>query len=103
MIFEKSIKSKKICLKVKKTIGNVQILVNNAGIVTGKKFLDSTDIEIERTFKVNTLAHFWVKQKFIIKFKNRIYVFLPKFILKAWQSFYSINDSKKSWPFGNNS
>ena len=55
--------------KVKKSIGDVQILVNNAGIVTGKKFLDSTDAEIERTFKVNTLAHFWVKNNYM-RFKK---------------------------------
>ena len=47
-----------------KTYGNVHILVNNAGIVTGKKFLDSSDKEIEKTFQVNTLAHFWVIRLF---------------------------------------
>jgi short-subunit dehydrogenase len=35
-------------------------LINNAGIVTGKKFLESSDTAIEKTFQVNTLAHFWV-------------------------------------------
>ncbi len=28
--------------------------------MTGKKFLDSTDSAIERTFQVNAMAHFWV-------------------------------------------
>lgn len=48
-------------VKVKKEIGDVNILVNNAGIVSGKKLLELDDSEIERTFKVNTMAHFWVK------------------------------------------
>lgn len=45
--------------KVKEQIGDVTILVNNAGIVTGKKFLDAPDKAMELTMKVNTNAHFW--------------------------------------------
>ncbi len=41
-------------------MGDITILVNNAGIVTGKRFLESSDSAIEKTFQVNTLAHFWV-------------------------------------------
>ena len=37
------------------------VLVNNAGIVTGKKFFDSPDNMVDLTFKVNTMAHFWVR------------------------------------------
>ena len=36
------------------------ILINNAGIVTGKKFLESPDALIEKTVQVNSMAHFWV-------------------------------------------
>ncbi|NLS91282.1 MAG: SDR family NAD(P)-dependent oxidoreductase [Planctomycetaceae bacterium] len=39
--------------------GRVDILVNNAGCVTGKRLLDCTDAEIQRSMEVNTLAHFW--------------------------------------------
>jgi len=39
--------------------GPVDILINNAGIVTGKTLLECSDDAIERTFKVNTLALFW--------------------------------------------
>ena len=46
-------------------MGDVDILVNNAGIVTGKKFLDATDGAIEKTFQVNTLAHFWLGKAFL--------------------------------------
>ena len=46
--------------KVKQEVGEVSLLVNNAGIVTGKKFMDCTDQDILATFDVNSLAHFWV-------------------------------------------
>ena len=36
------------------------ILVNNAGVVTGRRLMDTTDEDVERTFRVNTLAHYWV-------------------------------------------
>lgn len=46
--------------RVKQEIGTVSIVVNNAGIVTGKRFLECQDEQIIKTFDVNTLAHFWV-------------------------------------------
>ncbi|WP_375544652.1 SDR family oxidoreductase [Brevibacterium luteolum] len=45
--------------------GPVDVLVNNAGIVTGKRLLDAADEEIERTFAVNTLALYWVTRAFL--------------------------------------
>ena len=45
---------------MKKEVGDVTVLVNNAGIVSGKKFFDIPDNMIDLSFKVNTLAHFWV-------------------------------------------
>jgi all-trans-retinol dehydrogenase (NAD+) len=45
---------------VKNEVGDVTILVNNAGIVSGKKFLDTEDWMIQKTMEVNTMAHFWV-------------------------------------------
>jgi all-trans-retinol dehydrogenase (NAD+) len=45
--------------------GNVHILVNNAGIVSGKPFLECSDDQIERTMKVNTMALFWVSKAFL--------------------------------------
>ncbi|CAF0908279.1 unnamed protein product [Brachionus calyciflorus] len=46
--------------EIKKSIGNPTIIVNNAGIVTGKKFLETPDSLIEKTFQVNALSHFWI-------------------------------------------
>ena len=45
--------------------GPVDILINNAGIVSGKSLLDLSEQEIERTFQVNTLALFWTVRAFL--------------------------------------
>ncbi|XP_044160506.1 17-beta-hydroxysteroid dehydrogenase 13-like [Bufo gargarizans] len=51
--------------KVKTTIGDVDILINNAGVVFGVEFLDLQDHQIEKTFEVNILAHFWITKSFL--------------------------------------
>lgn len=47
--------------KVKKDIGDVSILVNNAGVITAADLLSTQDHQIERMFEVNILAHIWVR------------------------------------------
>lgn len=47
-------------LKVKAEIGDVSILVNNAGVVYTSDLFATQDPQIEKTFEVNILAHFWV-------------------------------------------
>jgi len=56
---------------VKKDVGDVDILVNNAGIVSGKSFLECSDSQIDRTMKVNILAHFWTVKAFLPKMVER--------------------------------
>ncbi|NWQ85915.1 RDHE2 dehydrogenase, partial [Burhinus bistriatus] len=51
--------------QVKKEVGDVSILVNNAGIVTGKRFIDCPDSLVEKTMEVNTMAHFWTYKAFL--------------------------------------
>ena len=53
--------------EVAKAAGNVQVdvLINNAGIVTGKYLLDMTESEIRRTMNTNGLAHFWTTRSFL--------------------------------------
>ncbi|KAK7062983.1 hypothetical protein SK128_027694, partial [Halocaridina rubra] len=43
----------------------VDILINNAGIVTGKNFLQASDQLVERTFSVNIMSHFWTVKAFL--------------------------------------
>ena len=47
------------------SLGHIDILINNAGIVNGKTLLDSSAEDIERTFAVNTLALFHVTRAFL--------------------------------------
>uniref|UniRef100_A0A0N4ZSI9 Short-chain dehydrogenase/reductase family 16C member 6 n=1 Tax=Parastrongyloides trichosuri TaxID=131310 RepID=A0A0N4ZSI9_PARTI len=51
--------------KVKKEIGDVDILINNAGIVTGKKIFDCDDNLMELTMAVNTTSHFFTTKAFL--------------------------------------
>ena len=36
------------------------VVINNAGIVTSKPFLDLTEKEVRNVLEINTLSHFWV-------------------------------------------
>lgn len=45
--------------------GPVDVVINNAGVVTGKPLLEATDEQIKRTFDVNVLALYWVTKAFL--------------------------------------
>lgn len=47
--------------KIQKEVGDVTILINNAGIMPTRPFLEQTNEEIKRTFDINVMAHFWVR------------------------------------------
>ena len=51
--------------------GGIDVLILNAGIVQGKKILETNDDLIEKTFLVNAISNFWLTK-----------VFLPKMIEK---------------------
>ncbi|KAK6186776.1 hypothetical protein SNE40_006052 [Patella caerulea] len=51
--------------QIRKDVGHVTILINNAGIVTGKSLLECPDDLIEKTFNVNLLAQFWTVKCFL--------------------------------------
>eukprot|EP00124_Ichthyophonus_hoferi_P003988 Ihof_evm4s391 gene=Ihof_evmTU4s391 len=51
--------------KVVETVGPVTILVNNAGIVSGKRLLDITNEQMRRTLNVNCISHFWTVRAFL--------------------------------------
>lgn len=70
--------------RVTSDIGEVTILVNNAGIVSGKKIFDpeNNDAYMEKTVQVNTIAHFWTAK-----------AFLPKMVAKNHGHFVTIASS----------
>uniref|UniRef100_A0A2K6EF47 Short chain dehydrogenase/reductase family 16C member 5 n=1 Tax=Propithecus coquereli TaxID=379532 RepID=A0A2K6EF47_PROCO len=51
--------------QVRKEVGDVTILINNAGVVTGKLLLDTPDHMVERSFLVNAISHFWTYKAFL--------------------------------------
>lgn len=55
----------RVAEQVKKDVGQITILVNNAGIVSGHDLLDTPDESILKTFDVNVLAHFWTIKSFL--------------------------------------
>ena len=57
--------------EVRAAAGDVDVLVNNAGIVSGRPLLELPDERIERTFAVNTLALFWTTKAFLPAMKAR--------------------------------
>ena len=51
--------------RVKDEVGKVEIMINNAAVVSGKSFLECSDEQLERTVGVNLLAHFWTVKAFL--------------------------------------
>lgn len=51
--------------RVREEVGDVTMLVNNAGIVTGKYFQDLNEEDFHRTLNVNSLAHVWTLKAFL--------------------------------------
>lgn len=68
-----------IAKRVKEEVGKVNILCNNAGIVTCRTFLDLPDKAIEQTYGVNILSHYWVNINHHI-----IYYGVDGSVLAAW-------------------
>ncbi|GAA4107888.1 SDR family oxidoreductase [Enteractinococcus coprophilus] len=50
---------------VRQRIGGIDFLINNAGIVTGKTFLEQNHHDVERTYQINTLALYRVTRQFL--------------------------------------
>ncbi|XP_057326445.1 short-chain dehydrogenase/reductase family 16C member 6-like isoform X2 [Microplitis mediator] len=55
----------RVAKTVQVEVGNITIIVNNAGYVCGKTFMNLPDDEIEKTFKVNILSHYWINKSFM--------------------------------------
>jgi len=54
-----------VAARVLEETGPVDILMNNAGVVSGAYLLDLTDEQIERTFKVNVMSMYWTTRAFL--------------------------------------
>ncbi|XP_063975924.1 17-beta-hydroxysteroid dehydrogenase 13-like [Diachasmimorpha longicaudata] len=50
---------------LKEEVGKVSILINNAGVAIGRKFLDTPDELITMTMEVNVMSHFWTVKAFL--------------------------------------
>jgi len=51
--------------RVRAEAGDPDVVVNNAGVVSGARLLDLTDEQIRHTFEVNALALYWVTRAFL--------------------------------------
>jgi short-subunit dehydrogenase len=56
---------------VKETIGSRDILINNAGFIVGKYFLDHTHEEIDRTMGINSSALMHITAEFLPDMVNK--------------------------------
>ncbi|XP_034474191.1 estradiol 17-beta-dehydrogenase 11 [Drosophila innubila] len=52
---------------IREEVGDVTLLINNAGVVSGLHLLDTPDHLIERSFNVNVMSHFWTTKAFLPK------------------------------------
>ncbi|KAH8094873.1 retinal short-chain dehydrogenase/reductase [Cristinia sonorae] len=54
-----------VAKRIVEELGHPTVLINNAGVVQGKRILDLSPEDIQQTFSVNTLAHFWTLKAFL--------------------------------------
>uniref|UniRef100_A0A8C7YUC7 Short-chain dehydrogenase/reductase 3 n=1 Tax=Oryzias sinensis TaxID=183150 RepID=A0A8C7YUC7_9TELE len=57
--------------RVRAEVGDVTMVVNNAGVVAGRRLLDCPDELLERTLLVNCHALFWMTKAFLPPMKAR--------------------------------
>jgi len=56
---------KQVCQRVKKEVGDVSILINNAGIAQEQLIIDKTPEALSKIFNVNLLSHWFTVQEFL--------------------------------------
>ncbi|XP_072172016.1 retinol dehydrogenase 10-like [Diadema setosum] len=56
---------KSTAVRVKNEVGQVYMLINNAGVLVGETILELTEKEIERTMNVNAVSQFWMVRAFL--------------------------------------
>ncbi|KIN01666.1 hypothetical protein OIDMADRAFT_178991 [Oidiodendron maius Zn] len=55
----------RVAVEIERDLGTPTILINNAAIVNGKKLLDLSIDDIDSTFRVNLLSHFYTVKTFL--------------------------------------
>ncbi|KAH7551372.1 hypothetical protein BM1_09688 [Bipolaris maydis] len=50
---------------IRAALGNPTVLINNAGVARGKNILESTEKDINLTFRVNSMSHYYLVQQFL--------------------------------------
>jgi len=55
----------RVAALVKEQVGTLDILINNAGVVSGNWLTELSDNSIKRTLGVNVLSHFWTVRAFL--------------------------------------
>ncbi|XP_071501265.1 short-chain dehydrogenase/reductase family 16C member 6-like [Diadema antillarum] len=56
---------KSTALRAQNEVGQVYMLINNAGVLVGETILELTEKEIERTIHVNAISQFWMVRAFL--------------------------------------
>ena len=46
---------------MREQVGDVTLLINNAGVVCGDTVLEGSEENIEKTFETNTMGQIWVR------------------------------------------
>ncbi|CAG9759363.1 unnamed protein product [Ceutorhynchus assimilis] len=59
-----------VARKVKEDIGDISILINNAGIMPAHPLEEHTEEEIKKIMSINVLAHFWTIEAFLPAMKK---------------------------------
>ncbi|GMR54126.1 hypothetical protein PMAYCL1PPCAC_24321, partial [Pristionchus mayeri] len=57
--------------RVKREVGPVNILINNAGIGIGGKVLEMAEDDIRKTIELNMMCHFWMAREFLPEMLDR--------------------------------
>lgn len=65
--------------QVKRDLGTVDILINNAGIVPLMSLYERPPEDIQRIMDVNVLSHFWVSVTRDIKFGTKVSTYYIKY------------------------
>ncbi|XP_041361623.1 17-beta-hydroxysteroid dehydrogenase 13-like isoform X2 [Gigantopelta aegis] len=93
----------KVAEQVRQDVGEITILVNNAGCLNGGAVLDLQEKDIRRTFDVNILAHFWTVKEFLpsmIKTNHGYILNIASLSAKSGTAFLGDYSSSKSAVFG---